>query len=226
MDLIRIIQTYPIDEHIEPVSQDEVNKLIKHYNNFMYQALLHCTKNSLNAIKTRLGSRLGFGGVHIEQPMFQVTLQLSIPTVVLKPTLDNVQDAINQAAKAVLECARTLWDWGQDSVPPEHRVNFYDRVTQDIEIVRVCLLLTGSVQGTRNSVMDHLGTFNRFDWMWKQNADESYKEFTESQPGLDDYEQKLSFFVKVFHAVVRYLSKLKHALIIHHGDFRLFIGPS
>ena len=76
MDLVRIILTYPIDEKIEAVSQAEVDKLVKYYDNFMYQALLHCTKNSLNAIKTRLGKSRNFGGVGIKSPMFQISLQM------------------------------------------------------------------------------------------------------------------------------------------------------
>ena len=58
MDLVRIILTYPIDEKIEAVS------------------LLHCTKNSPNAIKTRLGKSRNFGGVGIKSPMFQISLQM------------------------------------------------------------------------------------------------------------------------------------------------------
>ena len=76
MDLVRIILTYPIDEKIEAVSHAEVDKLVKHYDNFMYQALLHCTKNSPNAIKPRLGKSLNFGGVGIKSPMFQISLQM------------------------------------------------------------------------------------------------------------------------------------------------------
>ena len=36
--------------HVEP---DEIAKLKKHYNHFMYQALLHSAKNSLNALQKK-----------------------------------------------------------------------------------------------------------------------------------------------------------------------------
>ena len=38
---------------IEAVSPEDVDTR-KHYNHFMYQALLNCTKNSLNAVKKRV----------------------------------------------------------------------------------------------------------------------------------------------------------------------------
>eukprot|EP00935_MAST-01C_sp_MAST-1C-sp1_P000949 g949.t1 len=196
-DLVKLILFYPLDGNIEGVSHEEVAKLKKHYNNFMYQALLHCTKNSLNTIKQRVGSRLGFGALFVDKPFFEVDMQLSIPEVKMKPSLDNVQAAINEAAKAVLGCSRTLWDWNQEDVPEDDRLNFFDRVTQDIEIVRVCLLLTGSVQGTRNAISDYLGMFLRFDWMWKTTKQKEYEKFMDSEPQMTDYEQKLQYFVDV-----------------------------
>ena len=74
------------------------------------------------------------------------------------------------------------------------RVNVYGRVTQDMEIMRVCLLLTGSVQGTKKAVATNLG-------VWTQNANDAYNEFTETKPGLDDCEEKLMFFVKAIRAI-------------------------
>ena len=42
-DLVKIIAAYQFDSIVERVSDDEISKLKKHYNHFMYQALLHCT---------------------------------------------------------------------------------------------------------------------------------------------------------------------------------------
>lgn len=36
-DLIKIIRAHPLDDHLEKVSEEEVTKLKKHYNHFMYQ---------------------------------------------------------------------------------------------------------------------------------------------------------------------------------------------
>lgn len=37
-DLIKIIRAHPLYDHLEMVSEEEVTKLKKHYNHFMYQA--------------------------------------------------------------------------------------------------------------------------------------------------------------------------------------------
>jgi dynein heavy chain, axonemal len=38
-------------------------------------------------------------------------------------------------------------DWGLEESESSQRATFFDRVTKDIEIVRVALLLTGCIQG-------------------------------------------------------------------------------
>ncbi|KAH8057454.1 dynein light chain binding protein [Aureococcus anophagefferens] len=157
-DLVKIIAAYQFDSHVERVSDDEISKLKKHYNHFMYQALLHCAKNSMNALKKRIATRVGTNFLYVTRPFFEVMVQL--------------------AARAV----------GAD---------VFERITKDIEIVRVALLLTGCVQGIRNTVHDYLGSFSAYDWVWKKDKGEAYQEFIMAKPSLDDYEAQLKSFVKV-----------------------------
>ncbi|RHY37518.1 hypothetical protein DYB25_000117 [Aphanomyces astaci] len=194
-DLLKIITQYPLDSHIESVSAEEAMKLKKHYNHFMYQALLHCTKNSLNSIKKRVASRAGQNALMLERPFFEVDVQLSIPRVQLNPSLDEIQLAINRAAQTVLAAAKELYDWGQNDVVKEDKTTFFERITKDIEIVRVVLLLTGSVQGLRNTVTEYLESFKQYEWLWMENKDMSYDTFLKKNPELQDFERKLKSFV-------------------------------
>lgn len=206
-DLLKIIMQYPLDSHIEGVSNEEAMKLKKHYNHFMYQALLHCTKNSLNTIKKRVASRVSSNVFTIERPFFEVDVQLSVPRVVLHPSLDDIQLAINKAAKTVLSCSKELLDWGQSdssgnvmggvNASSAVKITFFDRITKDIEIVRVVLLLTGSVQGLRNNVTEYLGSFNKYEWLWMENKDAAYDGFLKKNPELQDFEKKLKSFVEI-----------------------------
>ncbi|KAH9103464.1 hypothetical protein AeMF1_002875 [Aphanomyces euteiches] len=194
-DLLKIITQYPLDSHIETVSAEEAMKLKKHYNHFMYQALLHCTKNSLNSIKKRVASRAGQHAILLERPFFEVDVQLSIPRVQLNPSLDEIQLAINRAAQTVLAAAKELYDWGQADTAKEDKTTFFERITKDIEIVRVVLLLTGSVQGLRNTVTEYLESFKQYEWLWMENKDVSYENFLKKFPELQDFERKLKSFV-------------------------------
>ena len=53
-DMIITICSYFLDKHVEVISAEEIQKLSKYYNWSMYQALLHATKYSLNAMKERI----------------------------------------------------------------------------------------------------------------------------------------------------------------------------
>ena len=57
------------------------------------------------------------------------------------------------------------------------------------------LLLTGSIQGTKNNVKKFLDSYEAYDWLWKQNMDESLKRFNAKGPTLEDFEEKLKEFV-------------------------------
>ena len=61
-------------------------------------------------------------------------------------------------------------------------------IAQDKEIVKVILLLTGSIQGTKNKVNELLLGFKRFEWLWMNNIQESIQKFTKQNPSLQDYE--------------------------------------
>ena len=70
-------------------------------------------------------------------------------------------------------------------------MSFFERVTDDMEIARVILLLTGSIQGTKKQVLEYLQSFTKYDWLWKHNADSLYMEFMKTNPELDDYDREV-----------------------------------
>ena len=74
----------------------------------------------------------------------------------LNPSLDDIQKSINRAATAVLRCSKYLFNWEQHNKDSENKASFYDMIAQDKEIVKVILLLTGSIQGTKNKVSQFL----------------------------------------------------------------------
>lgn len=48
-------------------------------------------------------------------------------------------------------------------------------IAQDKEIVKVILLLTGSIQGTKNKVNEFISKFNKYDWLWNSSIAKSLK---------------------------------------------------
>jgi dynein heavy chain len=128
------------------------------------------------------------------KPFFEVDVLLDGEESSLKPSLDEVQSAINRAASHVLKSTRKVQLWFQKDQPEEDREPFYNWIAKDKEIVKVILLLTGSIQGTKNNVNRFLDSFGKYSWLWTKNPNEELKIFTKSNPTLEDYEEKLKEF--------------------------------
>lgn len=56
-----------------------------------------------------------------------------------------MQSAINRAASHVLKSTKNVQNWNQKDQPEDQREPFYDWIAKDKEIVKVILLLTGSI---------------------------------------------------------------------------------
>lgn len=112
----------------------------------------------------------------------------------MKPSLDEVQVAINRAASCVLKSTKFVQLWFQKDVPEEEKEPFYNWIAKDKEIVKVILLLTGSIQGTKNSVSKFLEGFTTYSWLWTRKPEDELKKFIQQNPDLDDFEDKLKDF--------------------------------
>jgi dynein heavy chain len=130
----------------------------------------------------------------ILKPFFEVDVRLDGNNSVLKPSLDEVQSAINRAASHVLKSTKKVQLWFQKDIPEEEKEPFYNWIAKDKEIVKVILLLTGSIQGTKNSVSKFLEGFTTYSWLWITKPEDDLKKFRLSNPELEDYEEKLKDF--------------------------------
>jgi dynein heavy chain len=205
-DLLDVISAYPLERNISILSAAahdsnaaDVAALKQHYNNNMYQALLKATKKSLGVLKKRVGSRGATGFLVVEKPFFEVDVGVSAPSVLLEPSLNDIQRAINKAAKAVLGTSKRLFDWDQSHLPDSapSKKTFFSRITKDIEIARVVLLLTGSIMGTRAEVQKLVDGFAQYDWLWQDDMNSAYNQFIADKPSLEDYAARLEEFGQI-----------------------------
>eukprot|EP00658_Telonema_sp_P-2_P071950 TRINITY_DN61143_c0_g1_i1.p1 TRINITY_DN61143_c0_g1~~TRINITY_DN61143_c0_g1_i1.p1 ORF type:complete len:552 (-),score=211.72 TRINITY_DN61143_c0_g1_i1:10-1665(-) len=170
----------------------------------MYHAILTTMKNSFNLIKKRVGKSSGgimaamAGGGQQDKPFFEVTVELNLnsePNVVAKPSLDEVQDAINRTAVAILRSTKRLISWGQDR-SADNTESFFDMLAAEKEVCKLVLLLTGSIEGAKKEVVDYLGSFEAHSYLWKNDMQREYSNFLKTEPSLEDFDDELSKYVK------------------------------
>lgn len=85
-------------------------------------------------------------------------------------------------------------------------------IAQDKEIVKVIILLTGSIQGTRNKINEFLSKFSKFEWLWTKSISKSIKEFSKGsdKPQLFTYEAQF----KKFSETEEQIQKIESTFII------------
>lgn len=201
-DLCEMVRSYPLAADAGEVDESKLKGVKDYFEKQMYNSVLRSVKNSLNAIRDRVCSRSVMGFLFLERPFFEVDVQLSVPSVRLSPSLEDIQRTLNKTALHVLRVTKTLWFWNQLGTPEgtEKRA-FFDRIGCDIEIVKVVLLLTGAFQGTKNQVADYLDKFHVYDWLWKDDMEAAYRSFMEKDPTIDDFDRELAKFVEVEHEI-------------------------
>jgi dynein heavy chain len=129
------------------------------------------------------------------EPFFEVDVQLSVPSVRLSPSLDDIQRAINRAATAVLSTAKRMYLWKQGHLQDAEKRSYFDILGTDTAVVKIVLLLTGAMRGWINKIRGYLGIFTKYDWLWKDDKELIYKKFAAKKPSINDFEAELNRFL-------------------------------
>ena len=124
--------------------EEAIAVFVSFHNKQLFDSLLQCAKNSLNILKQRFASH-SFGAAHTESPVFRVDVELEIPNVVLRPSLDQIQTVVNYVATQALQSMKQVYSWGQDRTLSENQLqSFFHDIASNREIVKAVLQLKGT----------------------------------------------------------------------------------
>ncbi|XP_072567808.1 dynein axonemal heavy chain 5 [Paramormyrops kingsleyae] len=189
-------------------------------------ALVKATKLSLDALKRRLhvssskyqmSSRLSRSTT--QAPLFRASIQLAIPNIVMRPSLEEIQSMLNKTVNIVLSLGRDipLWtfshlhhkqlqaeqnairDAGDDSLPTKQiQLKPLDRqLSEHKDISKVVVQLASIVSSLKTDAVDVLEEFAHFSALWNQDPEEQLKIFLESQPSLSEFNAQITFYSKL-----------------------------
>ena len=201
-DLVKQITDYELSYVPQQFDQQDIANLADHFSKTTYKAVLDCTRASLDTIKSRVASRSLANFLFIDAPIFDVNVEMTSTGAVMNPTLDEIQGAINASARAVLSCAKALTVWENDEGYAAHK-RVYDVISRDKEVVRVVLLLTGSIEGVKRQVHEYLHTFVKYDYLWRDDKKAAYDAFMAMNPSLEDFEAELKKYDMVEQEIMR-----------------------
>lgn len=118
--------------------QEAVN-LQHFYEQALVDSQFRLLRFSLETIRRRLAvSMLIYGETQKdkpENPLFEADLILAVPNIIMKPSLDDIQQWLNKTVNAILSTTRGVYRWGQQRhhtpIPPEG-----ERPTQSRSMMR------------------------------------------------------------------------------------------
>lgn len=100
--------------------QQEAQYLIDHFSHSNLEALLRVTRTTMESIRRKITvtSSVSYGESSDDKkkdykPAFKAKCVLSIPNIVMRPNLDDVQTAVNQVVQNILLVHKKVYIWGQ-----------------------------------------------------------------------------------------------------------------
>jgi dynein heavy chain, axonemal len=169
------------------------------YSRVVYAAVLSAIRNSFKVIKDKLKQNTvsaSFLDVMSEvKPLFVVEVTLVAPDIKIRPSIKEIQSAINGSALAILQGARRIMQWGSVGARNEDRdKNMYDEIGADLEIVKLVLVLCGSFEGMKAFVDQYLESLTAQRKLWKDDPSTDVNAFAEKSPKVQDFLGILSQF--------------------------------
>ncbi|XP_066532241.1 dynein axonemal heavy chain 8-like isoform X2 [Hoplias malabaricus] len=135
------------NEVVKDGFEKECKDIITYFSTKLQDALVKATRLTLNILKKRIFvSNLSARNTHFDVSDEVITfikseIHLAIPNVIIVPSLDDIQHAINNMVNLVLEVSRGVARWGQDCrlnayvMPGSQKLkNFYQCVAEHKDI--------------------------------------------------------------------------------------------
>ncbi|XP_052240013.1 dynein axonemal heavy chain 8-like isoform X2 [Dreissena polymorpha] len=211
------------DEQIIKAACEELNEHFKHR---LVESLLRATRYSLDAMRKRFFSRANalhhfddsVGGNNDNRiPFFTADITLSIPNVVMQPSLDDLQQALNKACQLVVDVSKGLHQWGQDrslidmypgsarrksveesAFPNERTIkNYYKSVAENKDVSKYVMMMSSAVSSLKSEVLEALQRYSDYAFLWEKDRLEAVKEFLADKPILSEYKGKANMFKKL-----------------------------
>jgi len=114
--------------------QQEAKELVTYFNRQTIDSLVTMTRRSLEMLRKRIATASHTYGDYSDDkksverhPLFTSNVLLSLPNVVIKPSLDDIQQTVNQAVQVMVGVTKNVYLWGQDRKPPKQTASLRSR---------------------------------------------------------------------------------------------------
>ncbi|XP_027732137.1 dynein heavy chain 8, axonemal [Vombatus ursinus] len=226
------------DSEKEDEFKKECKEIYAFFSHQLLDSLQKATRLSLDTMKKRILVTGTYGRKKSEEVIsfIQTEVHLAIPNVVIIPSLDDIQQAINRMIQLTLEVSRGVTHWGQqqvrhvksalssaqesfEEIPSRKLKNFYPGVAEHKDIAKLVLLLSSSVNSLRKAAAEALLEFQKYKALWTEDRDARVKEFLASNPSLTEIRAEILHYA----TFEQEIEELKPTIVV--GALELHTGP-
>ncbi|XP_067674368.1 uncharacterized protein [Haliotis asinina] len=144
---------------------------------------------------------------------FQVLIKFSIPNIIVEPTLDVVQRAIQDVSSAITEANSDI-AW----LCTSSEESFFNMVMGDENIQDLQAQLSNVIEEMQTQINKHLFHFSYYNFLWKDDMHGNFHEFISADPGMVAIKREVERFLYVEKKVLGIPNCLPIGPICLHTD--------
>ncbi|XP_029675665.1 LOW QUALITY PROTEIN: dynein heavy chain 8, axonemal-like [Formica exsecta] len=196
--------------HIERTNKVKINQvhndcmeLFAHFNNKLVEALVKCTKNSLDLLKQKATiMSVLVEDLEIDEqetPIMMTYFVLQIPNIIIIPSIEELQNYFGKVITNIVETHKKVFMWGQQystnmqakALDKEDLFNtYFQSVSDHKEIIRSSMSLQGLILMLRDDVSKVGNSYLRYSYIWAENRNEIIQAFVDSKPFIQEIKEK------------------------------------
>ena len=170
-------------------------EVITYFKNRCLEKITFCLKQSLEIIKRRVLTSKN--AKDDKTPLFCVDINLAIPHVTFSPSLDELQQVLNKAARYIVETGKSITAWSQhrihyvdvvdeygevtgrkvENIAPENLQNWFPIIQSNKEFAKNLMVLNSAVNSFREPGSYIIKTFTEYQELWEGDREQLVHEF-------------------------------------------------
>uniref|UniRef100_A0A8C4TXL7 Dynein axonemal heavy chain 5 n=1 Tax=Falco tinnunculus TaxID=100819 RepID=A0A8C4TXL7_FALTI len=187
--------------------EEEANELLSYFNHCNVDALLKVTRNTLETIRKRIHQKKS------AYPIFRTSINLSIPNIVMTPSLDEVQQTLNKAVDCIVKVMKGVGQWSKERLSkvcvfnnsvsdatsvslsdPMQSQSYFKSVSENKDIIKLVSLLSTAINSTKREILTALASFSCYHHIWQRDKEETIDKLMTGNLLLSEFESEILHF--------------------------------
>ncbi|XP_076449104.1 dynein axonemal heavy chain 5-like [Babylonia areolata] len=198
--------------------EESAMELLSYFSQRNLDALQRCIRNTLESIRKRITTSMMAqydtdtnqcsDAKNTSRPFFTTDIVLSIPNIVMQPSVEEVQTGLNKAVQCIIAVSKGILKWNKlpeiirqtkklNSQMVKQVKNCFKALSDNKDIAKLAALISTSINSNKRNMTTTLEQFSRFSYIWSKDREKVLEEFRNTKPLLLDYQAHIKSYEEV-----------------------------